>query len=336
MRTSRINTAAVLLLLSWGVSVQSYIFRDPHHKAIARSGSDKEAWARMIPKEQEHTRRVELDSSSSSTDAFQFQDRIGYIGAVAALSVSSTDPATATLNPLEAWCLSNLDRCYRESQSIKCPFLRRRYGDILDNVETLMKHTLVRRQCWPLLGPPQAWRPAGSNKKQQCIKYKGLSLEELRSFVWNDWRPETGKGYYITGKLSTACYRDDCFFLGPDPDMPIRGLRKYVGVAAHLFDFHESCATLKSLEVVDDTLVAEWQLKGILRLPWKPHLPTFSGKTVYQVDADGLIERHEEFWNISVAHAFCFTLFPKIAQRIWKDSEEEVKPKEESGTAVPI
>eukprot|EP00429_Kryptoperidinium_foliaceum_P117239 CAMPEP_0176306672 /NCGR_PEP_ID=MMETSP0121_2-20121125/63618_1 /TAXON_ID=160619 /ORGANISM="Kryptoperidinium foliaceum, Strain CCMP 1326" /LENGTH=158 /DNA_ID=CAMNT_0017648419 /DNA_START=1 /DNA_END=473 /DNA_ORIENTATION=+ len=158
------------------------------------------------------------------------------------------------------------------------------------------------------MGPPQAMRPAGVNKKLQRMKYKGVSLEELRTFVWRDWKPETGKGYYITGKLTTACYRDDCLFSGPDPDMPIKGLRKYVGVAAHLFDFDQSRATLKSLEVVDDTLVAEWRLRGILRLPWHPHLPTFSGKTVYHVDTDGLIEQHEEFWNISVAHAFCFTL----------------------------
>jgi hypothetical protein len=196
---------------------------------------------------------------------------------------------------------------------------------MLDNLEQIMKYTIIRRQCWPLMGPPQAWRPAGSNKKQQMIKYKNLSIDELMAHVWSDWKPETGKGYYITGKLTTACYRDDCVFMGPDPDMPIKGLRKYVGVAAHLFDVDASRTTLHSLKVLDDTIEAEWELKGILRLPWRPSLPTLSGRTVYHVDEEGLIYRHEEFWDISVAHAFCFTLFPDLAKQIWKDTETTSK-----------
>jgi hypothetical protein len=168
------------------------------------------------------------------------------------------------------------------------------------------------------MGTPQAWRPAGHNKKQNNIKHKHRSLQELKNYVYNDWKPETRKGYYVTGKLTTAIYRDDCRFLSPDPDMPIRGLRKYVGVAAHLFDFHESESALKSLEIVDDTLVAEWQLKGILKLPWRPQLPTFCGKTVYYFDDEGLIERHEESWDMTVSHAFCQTLLPELAAKIWK------------------
>jgi hypothetical protein len=149
-----------------------------------------------------------------------------------------------------------------------------------------------------------------------------MALEELKAHVLSDWKAETGKGYYVTGKLTTAIYRDDCLFLGPDPDMPIRGLRKYVGVAAHLFDYHESSAALKSLAVVDDTVVAEWRLQGILHLPWRPRLPTFYGRTVYHIDAEGLIHRHEETWNMSVAHAFCHTLLPELAQHIWKEEVE--------------
>lgn len=240
-----------------------------------------------------------------------------------AVPIPGTPPVSATLSPLEAWSLSHLDQWYEESQSVKCPFLRRRWGDLLDSVETVMKHTVIRRQCWPLMGPPQAWRPAGRNKKRRSIKYKGLSLPQLKAHVLTDWKAATGKGYYVTGKLTTAVYRDDCLFLGPDPDMPIRGLRKYVGVAAHLFDFDHSCATLKSLDIIDDALVAKWQLQGILRLPWKPHLPTFSGATVYHVDADGLIYQHEESWDMSVAHAFVHTLLPDLAKHIWKEEDDK-------------
>ena len=338
MRTFRIQKATILFLIPWNVSVQSYIFRNSHPRTLVSDEVNTDRLSRISPKHEkgrEQTRGVVL--SSSNVGAAPLQSRIDHISAMAALLVSSTSTATttATLSPLEVWCLSCLDRCYHRSQSIKCPFLRRRYGDFLDNVETLMKYTIIRPQCRSLMEPPQAWRPAGTNKKLHGIKYKGLSLEELRSIVLHDWRPKAGKGYYITGKVTTACYRDDCLFTGPDPDMPIRGLRKYIGVAAHLFDFDESCAALKALKVVDDhTLVAEWQLRGILRLPWHPSLPTFSGKTVYHVDTDGLIKHHEEFWNISVAHAFCFTLFPELARRIWKDDTPEKEPEEKGTTPI--
>ena len=246
-----------------------------------------------------------------------------------ATSIASLSPtSTGTLNPLEAWCLSHLDQWYCKSQAIKCPFLRRRLGDALDNVETIMKNTVIRPECHELMGPPQAWRPAGLNKKVNQIKYKGLDLESLRQYVLQDWKADTGKGYYVTGKLTTAIYRDDCLFLGPDPDMPIKGLRKYVGVAAHLFDVEQSRATLKSLDIVDNTLVARWQLRGILKLPWRPHLPTFSGATTYHFDEEGLVEKHEESWDMTVAHAFCHTLFPDLAKHIWKE-EEELMMKEE-------
>jgi hypothetical protein len=238
-----------------------------------------------------------------------------------------------TLSPLEAWCLSRLDRWYSTSQSLKCPFFRRRSGDLLDTLELAVKHVIIRKECWPLMGPPQAHRPAGTNKKTNSIKYNGLSLSQLYVLVLDDWKPETdGKGYYITGKLTTQIYRDDCLFLGPDPDMPIHGLRKYVGVASHLFDYDTSRATLHSLDtVLDDfdtcqALVAKWTMSGILRLPWKPSLPTFSGQTTYHIDEGGLIFCHEEKWDCSVIRAFCHTLLPDfVVRNIWSREQSGEK-----------
>jgi hypothetical protein len=229
-----------------------------------------------------------------------------------------------TLSPLESWCLSSLDGWYTTSQSMKCPFFRRRSGDFLDTLEVVIKHTVIRKECWPLMGPPQAFRPAGTNKKTNTIKYIGLNLFQLHGLVLEDWKPGTdGKGYYITGKLTTQIYRDDCLFLGPDPDMPIHGLRKYVGVASHLFDYETSRAILRSLDIVEGdfetgrALVAKWTMSGILRLPWKPSLPTFSGQTTYHINEYGLIACHEEKWDCSVIRAFCHTLLPGLANRIW-------------------
>lgn len=143
-------------------------------------------------------------------------------------------------------------------------------------------------------------------------KYRGLSLAQMKQHVLNDWGVEGGKGYYITGKLTTAIYRDDCLFDGDDPDQPIRGIRKYVGVAAHLFDYRTSSCTLDSLEIVEDILIARWKLEATLRLPWKPRLPVMYGTTRYSFDEDGLIVSHEESWDMNTIEAFGRTFFPQF------------------------
>jgi hypothetical protein len=220
------------------------------------------------------------------------------------------------------------------------------------------------------MGLPRAYRPPNAkprgkqhntNNNDNCnAKQKGLSLEELATILRNDWRADTphhpNKGYYLTGRLTTAIYRDDCLFLGPDPDLPLRGLRKYLGVAAHLFEYQSSKATLTSLKIVEPkaatttanhhsstdsidnendldistipstlataaTLVATWELEGVLRLPWKPKLPHLSGQTIYHTDGDGLVACHEEEWfDCSAPRAFCATFLPGLAAHIWPGS----------------
>jgi hypothetical protein len=246
--------------------------------------------------------------------------------------VSNSILSTPILSPWEAACLVRMDRWYTKSQTLKCPFMRRRLGDVLDTTEVLMKHTVIRPACWPLLGPPQAWRPAGRSKKM-IEKYKGLSLEQIKTLLEGDWKTHNHKGYYVTGKLTAAIYRNDCQFTGPDPDMPIRGIRKYMGVAAHLFDQKDSGAELLSLEEIIQhpssssgrALLAHWQMHGILRLPWKPHLPVFQGTTTYFLDEEGLIEHHAETWNISAVRAFCQTLWPEMARRLWRTIPKDSK-----------
>jgi Uncharacterized conserved protein (DUF2358) len=324
--SKRIGNALLLLMLASADKAQSYMGPQNHRP----HRSSREEWSVKIDTphslrcrriSEQHLIVKDVEGGCSSIQGSRDVS-------LQASSIASVRPGSswtpvadeAILSPLEAWCLAHLDRWYHQSQAVKCPFFRRRYGDLLDNLEQVMKYTIIRRECWPLMGPPQAWRPAGANKKQQLIKYKNIAIEDLRTHILSDWKPETGKGYYVTGKLTTACYRDDCLFLGPDPDMPIKGLRKYIGVAAHLFDGDASRTTLHSLNVVGNTLEAEWQMKGILRLPWRPSLPTLSGRTVYHIDEDGLIDVHEEFWDISASRAFCFTLFPGLSKHIWKDS----------------
>lgn len=154
-----------------------------------------------------------------------------------------------------------------------------------------------------------------------------------------------GRGYYITGKLNSTIYTDDCLFDGPDPDMPVRGLRKYLSAASHLFDAKQSSAELLSLELVqneegkghghDDNfsdgevtggsgggkIVARWRIEGVLMLPWRPAVKPWTGKTTYHLNEEGLIHFHEEEWDISVLEAFVCTVWPELGQRIWGEWE---------------
>ena len=210
-------------------------------------------------------------------------------------------------------------------------------------------------------------------------KSKHLDDHEIASIIYNDWtrkstklrskitassnvksmihhseqsNHEHHKGYYITGILNTTIYRDDCFFDGPDPDMPVRGLRKYLSAASKLFDHHESYADLLDLKVLSKTTSAanyfdtkfkdgittsnvikskrrspsserkievKWRIGGVIMLPWKPKIKPYTGRTIYHIDENGLIYYHEEKWDISVWEAFIQALFPEMGKRIWVD-----------------
>jgi hypothetical protein len=148
------------------------------------------------------------------------------------------------LNPLEKWCITHMDVWYSKSLSIKCPFFRRRMADLLDGVDMMMRFVVIRHKSLDLIGPPPGCRSTQMSK----LKHRNLSMEDRLQTIRHDWRTDTDKGYYITGRLNTTMYRDDCLFYGPDPDMPVRGLRKYLNAASHLFDHASSSAELLSLE----------------------------------------------------------------------------------------
>ena len=147
---------------------------------------------------------------------------------------------------------ANLDNLYSQSMSIKCPFLRRRVADAIDGTAMLMQFLLIRHKslhgisdlildgaaphtnnnynmlnaffacpgCKPLGRHIQLRNPDGTPQKR-----RHLPISSVADIIQNDWTGGcTGveKGYYITGKLDSTVYRDDCLFVGPDPDMPVR------------------------------------------------------------------------------------------------------------------
>lgn len=220
--------------------------------------------------------------------------------------------------PLAASLSSNyfavLDDWYTRSISIKCPFFRRRAADTIDGLAEIGQFLLVRHKS---LYTPPGCRDVLSTKKNLH-----LSREELLSTIEHDWKVESDKGYYITGRLNTTIYRNDCLFSGPDPDMPVRGLRKYLGAASHLFDSQKSNAKLSSIGVEDGTIVAKWKLEGVLMLPWRPEVPPWTGTTRYHLDEKGLVYHHEETWDKSVLQAFVTTVWPTLGKRIWNGDKD--------------
>lgn len=231
------------------------------------------------------------------------------------------DPSTAmTLSPWEVRALTRIETWYRRALGIKCPFLRRRASDSLDALEQVLRFVIVRHKSLEYL-PPVGWRCEGD----VCDKQRHLSTAVVMDRIREDWKPSNHKGYYITGRLSTELYRDDCFFDGPDPDMPVRGLRKYLNAASQLFETKTSTAELLSLvhETDADLITATWRMNGVLRLPWRPALPEWTGTTSYHRDGDGLIYKHTETWDLSVTQAFLKTLWPELADHLWEDLTEE-------------
>ena len=236
-------------------------------------------------------------------------------------TVVPTDTVTTTLlAPWEAWCLLRLETSYRKALRLKCPFLRRRASDSLDALEQVLRFIIIRHKSLDLIGPPVGWRCEGD----LCDKERHLSTAQVMARIQADWRPDNHKGYYITGRLSTALYRDDCFFDGPDPDMPVKGLRKYLNAASQLFETKSSVAELLHMEHDPETdlITAKWRMKGVLRLPWRPALPEWTGTTTYHRDEEGLIYRHTETWDLSVTQAFLKTMWPELSRRIWQENED--------------
>jgi hypothetical protein len=227
----------------------------------------------------------------------------------------ASSPTAEAFSPVETWCLESLQQVYEQALTIKCPFFRRRAADILDGLDMLMRFLIIRHKSLEYPCQPLGWRCVGDSSPK-CFN---LSIVKLEETIRNDWCCSTHKGYYITGRLNTTVYRDDCEFHGPDPDMPVRGLRKYLNAASQLFEQRSSRAELLSLKVVsEDKIVARWRLKGVLRLPWRPTVPEWTGKTIYHTDSQGLVYKHEEEWDISVAQAFLQTLWPDLAANIWR------------------
>jgi hypothetical protein len=219
---------------------------------------------------------------------------------VALRSAHKSSISTSLQSDHETKITSTIDLWMNKALKIKCPFFRRRASDLVDGVSSLLQ-----------------FMQATNNTVNYDSKLTYTSLETLADMILQDWTGRTsGKGYYITGRLSSIIYKDQCLFDGPDPDMPVKGLKKYLSSASQLFEYRSSRADLLRPLVIDrdrNTITAYWRLEGVLNLPWHPHIKPWTGSTTYIIDPEyNLIEGHIETWDISVMDAFISTLFPQL------------------------
>jgi Uncharacterized conserved protein (DUF2358) len=255
-------------------------------------------------------------SSSKVVTATEKDSRISKLRMVSAIVDSSpeccppmvddlsTPVSGSGLSPIEVWLLVTMEEWYRDALALKCPWMRRRALDCIDTIEIIARACVILPQNLGIVGPPMGCR----GDHEAPAKQTGLSMEQLSDVVRQDWKQETMKGYYVTGTMSEFVYRDDCLFDGPDPDMPVKGLRKFCGAASQLFDRKLSTAELLDCQVVEqaggNVIVVKWRMNGVLRLPFQPKMPEVVGRTTYYLDDDMLVYKHFEEWDISAVEAF--------------------------------
>jgi len=211
-------------------------------------------------------------------------------------------PKTARRGPsrLRAAPLEFPERLERKAEKLKCPFFRRRLLDVAaaaresgDWLAARHKSLLFFRR------PPAAAAPA-----------RALSPAETRRLIQADF---DARQYYVTGQLSREAYAPDCVFDSPDPDMPVRSVEVFASAVRGLFDRRTSrVELLEPPRLAGDSIIAEWRLEGTLRLPWRPALKPFVGRTTFALDEFGRVKRHDEEWSLPVWDAFGSALVPRL------------------------
>lgn len=237
-----------------------------------------------------------------------------------------------SVSALGAGLHARLEVAHARALSVPCPFWRRRFTDGVEALQQVVSFVWSRHKSLPL----GLARPSNAPAKRD-----GLTLAELASVLETDFGVRRA---YVTGRLTRAVYAEDCFFDGPDPDMPVRGVRKYCLAVSGLFDAPSSACTLAGAPLVDEAagaIICHWRLSGRLHLPWRPAFKPYLGYTTYTVDpATGLISTAVEAWSVHPAAAFLSVLAPALVRMVPSAPEvgsldEWLRAWEEAGAARP-
>jgi len=208
-----------------------------------------------------------------------------------------------------------------DPSDIRCPFFRRRATDSLEQLAVCGRWLASRHKSIDLtLGLlPLSTVAAGAHARGvgAAEKARGLSLEALASRLADDFAV---RHCQVTGRLSRDLYEEDCTFDGPDPDMPVTGLGKYLAASQHLFQHGpgRSRCDLLGVGVVAPASTTQgrpeervggarqgwrmpawgaapaweapkgggvlvlWRIEGTVNLPWHPAIKPYYGCTLYE------------------------------------------------------
>ncbi|GIL61425.1 hypothetical protein Vafri_15874 [Volvox africanus] len=123
------------------------------------------------------------------------------------------------------------------------------------------------------------------------------------------------QAYFVTGVLDDSIYDPECFFA--DPTVAFSGVDLWKRNLALLVPFLEQPSVelrgIRRLGRNDEgaeVVRAEWRLKTLLRLPWRP-LIDIEGATEYTLNPESnRIVRHVESWGVSGTQALLQMFHP--------------------------
>lgn len=202
--------------------------------------------------------------------------------------------------------------------AIRCPFFRRRAIDLLESAAQCGQWLAARHKSVDLtFGLLPLRTVAAGPKAAAAPKAVGLPAAALASQLAHDF---SARQCQVTGRLSRELFEENCLFCGPDPDMPVRGLGKFLSASQQLFSHARSKCELLAVGVVDsataaaavgsalpaaqgggrgsggtdpppDQVVVVWRIEGTVNLPWHPEILPYFGVTLYEVRRRGAGKR---------------------------------------------
>ncbi|KAG1656176.1 hypothetical protein FOA52_008715 [Chlamydomonas sp. UWO 241] len=140
-------------------------------------------------------------------------------------------------------------------------------------------------------------------------KLRGLRVEEIKDLLAEGIG---GDQYFVTGRLNTAIFDDDCRFVDPTND--VTGLGRYLTALGLLFDPQYSKVVLRKISITGpSTIEADYTSGGYLRqenFPWRPYVAPYDGHVTYTLGPTGLVVVQAQAWSISPLFALRETFTP--------------------------
>lgn len=117
-----------------------------------------------------------------------------------------------------------------------------------------------------------------------------MTAPSLEDILRQDYRNFPQQQHY-------DCYAENVYF--QDPLTRFRGLDRYRQMIAFIARwFQDPELTLHDLQREGNQIQTRWTLGWTTPLPWNPRI-AISGHTEMHLNAEGLIDRHIDYWDCS-------------------------------------